>query len=113
MSIADLFTNVDQKDDDLRQKVVEKLINNEDLESKTELNKPLRWSCLETIQNFIEKKDMSITANILKNFMNTSFTYLISNERKGRKEYIEALNALSATMNKKADSNLSDKLGLN
>lgn len=91
--LNDLF---DKNDDiDVKRKIVEHLLNNTDLSSKTELNKPLRWSCLDSIRDFIDKHKMNYSRDILEKFIQTSFTYLISNERKGREEYIKALNALS------------------
>jgi hypothetical protein len=108
--LSQLFSNT--ADEDLRKAVVEKLINNDDLESKTELIKPLRWSCLNSIEDFIKSHKLPISSTILQLFIKTSFKYLISNDRKGRIEYIEALKALSNTMNNpnlKSDTN---KLGV-
>lgn len=81
---------------DMKQKIVEELLNTEkNLDTKTELHKPLRWSCLDMIKEFIDKKQMPKSTEILSRFMNTSFKYLISSKREGRKEYIEALKSLS------------------
>jgi hypothetical protein len=92
MSLSELF---DKNDDiNIKQKIVEQLLTNENLSSKTELLKPLRWSCLDSIRDFIEKHKMVYSTKILEKFIQTSFTYLISNERKGRNEYIQALKAL-------------------
>lgn len=92
-TIDELFT--DGQDLDLRKEIIEQLLNNENLETKTELHKPLRWSCLDTIKDFIEQKQLSKSANILKKFVNKSYQLLISHKREGRKEYVEALKSLS------------------
>lgn len=86
----------DQNEDvDIKRKIVEQLLNNENLSSKTELAKPLRWSCLDTIREYVEKHELKRSNEILNKFIETSFTFLISNERKGRAEYIEALKSLA------------------
>jgi hypothetical protein len=83
------------EDIDIKRKIVEQLLSKENLESKTELLNPLRWSCLDSIRDFIDKHKMNYSKLILEKFIQTSFIYLISKERKGRDEYIRALNALS------------------
>lgn len=93
-SLNDLFSK--NEETDVKKQIVEKLLNNDDdIASKTELLKPLRWSCLDSIRDFIEKHKMTYSTTILKKFIETSFIYLISNERKGRTEYINALKALA------------------
>lgn len=89
-----LFENT-KEEIDVKKKIVEELLTNENLESKTELKAPLRWSCLDSIRDYVSKHNMPYSAIILEKFIQTSFKYLISNERKGRAEYIEALKALS------------------
>lgn len=92
--IDSIFKNLDEED--LKQKIVEELLNNEhNLETKTELSKPIKWSTLSVIKSFIEDKKLPNASSILEKFMKTSFTYLISKQREGRKEYILALNALT------------------
>ena len=91
--LANLFH--ENEEADLQKKIVEQLLNDENLDTKTELRKPLRWSCMNSIKDFIEEHKLPKSADILKEFINVSFKYLISNERKGRKEYIEALNSLN------------------
>lgn len=82
-------------DFDIKQKIVEELLDREkNLDSKTELDKPILWSTLHSVINYLEDKEMSISASILQKFEKVSFTFLISNKRKGRDEYIQALKAL-------------------
>jgi hypothetical protein len=50
---------------------------------------------MSTISEFLQIKKMDQTTKIIENFINRSFRYLISHERKGRIEYIEALGNLT------------------
>jgi hypothetical protein len=93
MSLAEIFSK--KEIGDVKREIVLELLNSDNnLEEKTELGKPLKWSCLKAIQSFIEANDLPKSANILDSFINISFRYLISNSRKGRNEYIEALKSL-------------------
>lgn len=80
---------------DLRKQIIEELLNEDNLETKTELDKPLRWSCLNSIDDFINSKQLPISSGILKKFIGMSYKLLISHKREGRKEYVEALKSLS------------------
>lgn len=80
---------------DVERKIVEQLLNEENLDTKTEMNSPLRWACMNSIRDYLEKKNLNKSKQILELFMQTSYRYLISNKRKGRSEYIEALRAIS------------------
>jgi len=96
-AINQLFQNMDETD--LKQKIVEELLDSEkNLETKTELNKPITWTCLNVMNDFINDKKFKKSGQILGGFMNTAFKYLISHNREGRKEYIEALKSLSRMM---------------
>ncbi|MGQ4876463.1 MAG: hypothetical protein ACP6IY_20560 [Promethearchaeia archaeon] len=91
--LAQIFQNVDESD--ILKKVVEELLNDNNLETKTELERPLRWSCIKMVQEYIEDHNLKQSNKILNNFIDVSFHYLISKKRQGRKEYIEALKSLS------------------
>lgn len=93
ISLKDIFSNNEEQD--MKREIVRELLTNNDMETKTELINPLRWCVLTQIKTFVNSKGLSSSASILQNFINTSFRYLISKERKGRTEYIEALKALS------------------
>jgi hypothetical protein len=67
-SLNELFDK--NEDVDVKRKIVEQLLTEENLESKTELIKPLRWSCLDSIRDFIEKHKMSYSQKILDKFIN-------------------------------------------
>lgn len=89
--VNSLFSNDEM---DVKQKIVQELISNNNLEKKTELSNPLRWSCLTMIQEFILNHNLKQSSSILARFTETAFRYLISKERKGRVEYVEALKEL-------------------
>ena len=94
MSLNDIFSKVEEQN--LRQKIVEELLNTEtNLEAKTDLAKPMKWSCLNVINDYINNRDLKKSSAILSLFENISFKFLISNKRKGREEYIQALQSLT------------------
>ncbi|MFW9949620.1 MAG: hypothetical protein ACFFKA_05790 [Candidatus Thorarchaeota archaeon] len=78
----------------IEQKIVEELLNGKNLETKTELNKPILWSCMKLIEDFLESKKLSKSSIIIRVFTEYTFRYLISKDRKGRTEYLEALKGL-------------------
>lgn len=96
---------------DIEQKIVEELLNTEkNLDTKTELNYPIKWASLNLLQNYLELKGMENSSNVLKHFLNIAFKYLISNNRKGRLEYIQALQ--SVRENQKEKMNESNPLSM-
>lgn len=92
-SLSEVFNN--DKEIEIQQKIVEELLNSQNLDSKTELQKPMKWSILRVIISFLESKKLLKSSKILDEFVNTSFKYLISLDRKGRIEYIQALQAVN------------------
>jgi len=83
-----------ESDSSIDQKIVEELLNQENLDTKTELSKPMSWACLSLIQNYLKAKNLPKSAIILEDFIKFAFKYLISKDRKGRLEYLEALKGL-------------------
>jgi hypothetical protein len=71
------------------------LLSEDKLDTKTDLNKPIAWSALKVIQDFLAQKNLTLSSNTLDLFTKTAFKYLISKERRGRAEYIEALGMLN------------------
>jgi len=92
--IADIFSQKAEKDTK-REIVLELLDSDKNLDEKTELKKPMRWACLKTVENFIDSQKLPKSAGIISSFITQSHKYLISKDRKGRGEYIEALKSLS------------------
>lgn len=92
MSLVELFDR--EKSDGIQQKIVEELLNDNNLDTKTELSRPLRWACMKSVEGYIQDKKLKYSSSLLNTFMDISFHYLISKDRQGRKEYIEALQSL-------------------
>jgi len=94
MGLEDIFSS--KTNSDVKREIVLELLDTEkNLDEKTELTKPMRWSCLKSIEEFVEDKGLKKSATILHKFIRQSQKYLISKSRKGRAEYIESLKALS------------------
>ena len=91
VEIASLMSNSDVN---VEQKIVEELLNQNNLDTKTELSTPISWSCLKIIQEFLENKKLGACSNVLSQFIAIAFKYLISKDRKGRLEYLEALKGI-------------------
>lgn len=77
-------------------KTIEYLFSDENMEKKTELDKPLKWSALKMIEQKLRAKKLRKSATLLKRFTETCFRYLVSYKRKGIHELIEALKSLTA-----------------
>jgi len=87
---------------DIQQKIVEELLSEKNLDRKTELLQPIKWSIFSILENFLLSKNLTKSAEIIQKFTNLSFRYLISKDRKGRAEYIEALGNLNNAMQQKS-----------
>lgn len=93
MGLEDIFegkANADVK----REIVLELLDTDNNLDEKTELTKPMRWSCLVVMKDYIGGLNLGKSEGILGQFIRQSHKFLISKDREGRKEYIESLRAL-------------------
>lgn len=92
--LSGLFS--DKREVDIKQKIVDELLNFENhLETKTELKQPIRWSVLTVLEKMLNDKALLTSTTVLRRFTELAFTYLISNDRKGRLEYVEALKSFS------------------
>lgn len=91
--LKELFT--ESKNFEAEQEIIKKLLDDSNLETKTELDKPLRFSCLRVLKKLLENHNMKKSSTILEDFMIESFRFLISHEREGRKEIIKALQSLT------------------
>lgn len=93
MGIEDIFTS--KTNEDVKREIVLELLNSDkNLDEKTELKKPLNWSIMKTIKDYLKEHKLFLSSSILLKFIVHSHKYLISKNRQGRKEYIEALNSL-------------------
>lgn len=97
---AQLLLNSSNSDKtiDIEQKIVEELLNDSNLDRKTELDYPIKWAALNTILEYLIAKKMVKSAEILQNFQQSAFKYLISKNRKGRLEYLEALKGIQQSL---------------
>ena len=97
MSISDL---IEGSELDIEQKIVQELLNNENLETKTELNKPMLWSALSAVKKLSIEKKLVKVVHIISEFESDTFKYLISLNRKGRLEYLQALQGIKDKIEK-------------
>jgi hypothetical protein len=79
----------------VEKEIVDELFSNENLDRKTELNKPITWSVMNTLWAFLDEHELRYSSGILRNFLDTSFRFLISHKRRGREEYVRALQAIA------------------
>lgn len=97
--MSGLFELLESSDLDIEQKIVQELLNNnENLETKTELQRPMLWAGLSSLKEFYEANGMKASSSILSHFSQIAFRYLISLSRKGRLEYLDALKGLKERM---------------
>jgi len=109
MSFSEILSTENQMD--IEQKIVEELLNNNNLESKTELHKPMAWSCLNVVEEFLKEKKLPKSIDVLRKFTQITFKYMISYDRKGRLEYIDALNRMRESRTEEIDSTSAIAMG--
>lgn len=88
------------------EKIAKELFNMNDLQTKTQLNSPLRWSTLQLIQEIFAKNKLLVANDRLQKWVENSMRNLISDDRKGRAEFIEVIGALA---NKPKESTIPNK----
>jgi hypothetical protein len=91
-SIPGLFGDPAEKTEE---KIAQALFNTQDLQTKTQLKDPLKWSTLQMIQMIFEKNKLLISNERLQKWVENCMRNLISDERKGRAEFIAVISALS------------------
>jgi len=91
--ISELLANEESKFDS-EEEILNKLLDESDLDTKTDLAKPIRWTALSIIAGYLKDKNLANSELILSKFIDIAFKYLISKDRMGRKEYIEALKSV-------------------
>ena len=96
-SLTGLFQNA-KDNGEFEEKMVQQLFDTkENLETKTEIQKPLSWSSLGIINNLLDELKLTLSADVLKSFTTLTFKYLISKNRMGRAEYLKALAYLKSS----------------
>jgi hypothetical protein len=99
--LSEIFTQ--EAISDIKREIVVELLNSDkNLDEKTELKKPLKWSALRSIRDYLDKLKLSHSSAILERFIKQCHKFLISKDRKGRDEYIKALNSI-ANLEEKED----------
>jgi len=107
--LKSLFTN--DESIDVLQKIVDELLNENNLDRKTELENPISFAIMDVIDQQLELAKLDLSSNVIKRFTNTVFRYQISHNREGRKEYIASLNAIAnMRKNEILDQNQQQKL---
>lgn len=79
----------------VEKEIVDELFSEDNLDRKTELKLPIQWAVMNVLREFLEEHRLTYSSNILEEFVDTSFRYLISRKRRGREEYVRALQALT------------------
>lgn len=75
--------------------ILAELMSLSDLDRKTDLTHPIVWSVLQTVSAYLDGKQLHKSAGLIDNFMQMSFRYLISKNRRGRAEYVQAVEAFA------------------
>jgi hypothetical protein len=91
--------------DETPEKILLSLLDKQNVEMKTEIDRPLKLAQLKTIENWLRKEKMLRCANSIKIFIENYLVYQVSRKRQSRKETVTALQALNAN-----ERNQSDKL---
>lgn len=77
------------------EKIAKELFTDKDLSTKTALRSPLRWSTLQMIQLILAKNNLSLSNSRISEWIHNAMLNLISEERKGRTEFIAVIEALA------------------
>ena len=72
--------------------------SDKNLDLKTEIDKPFKFSALKCYSDFLRQNNLIESAQVIETFMSDSFRYLISKSRKSREEIIKALSSYSTIM---------------
>ena len=98
MTESGLFDGMDEVDDISFQQILNNLLNAENnLNLKTQVNKPKQLASLFILSKYLEKNNFENSGKLLESFINIFLEYMISYRREGRKEVIRALTNLIET----------------
>jgi len=93
--ISDIFDMVQTESENY--KILRELINDQNIELKTEINKPFDFSVLKLIAEYLRDNKLPYSASLIDKFIKISFKYLLSKNRKSREEIIRALHSIGMT----------------
>lgn len=92
-SIFEELVPVDETDS--FERILNNLLNPEQITTKTEIQRPLNLSKLYTFARWLENEKLEKSAQIVDSFIDIYLEYMVSNQRKSRKEIIQALTQMS------------------
>lgn len=69
------------------------------------MNQPIKWCAIDLIREFLKNKQLEKSTNVLNQFIQVAFKYLISKDRKGRLEYVDALKSIRENQKEKMVEN--------
>lgn len=99
LNVENLFSemlNVDSEN--AQQKIVNEIVNDNNLELKTEIVHVSETTILQIHQEFLEQNQLHKSANTLARYLNTLFRFSVSKNRKSREELIRMVEALSSSI---------------
>lgn len=99
LNVENLFSemlNVDSEN--AQQKIVNEIVNDNNLELKTEIGHVSETTILQIHQEFLEQNQLHKSANTLSRYLNTLFRFSVSKNRKSREELIRMVEALSSSI---------------
>lgn len=76
-------------------KILQELLNaDNNLQLKTEINKPFTFSVIDLYSKFLKDNGFTDSSELIEHFITQYLKYSISKKRAGRKEIVEALKSL-------------------
>jgi len=112
MELEQFLNELKKSDENELSKLISELINDKNIELKTEIQNPFTMSLLDSLGEYLEQKGLKQSSNLLKTFLFYFRVNMISFNRKSRTEYIKAINSLytAETTEKEREEKLLNKL---
>jgi len=112
MELEQFISELKKNDENEFSKLISELINDKNIELKTEISNPLVMSILDSLGEYLEQKGLKQSSSLLKTFLFWFRVNMISFKRKSRNEYIKAINSLysSEITEKEKEEKLLNKL---
>jgi len=114
MELEQFISELKKNDENEFSKLISELINDKNIELKTEISNPLVMSILDSLGEYLEQKGLKQSSSLLKTFLFWFRVNMISFNRKSRTEYIKAISSLytaEATEKEKEEKLLNKLLG--
>jgi len=99
LNVDNLFSemlNVDSEN--AQQKIVNEIVNDNNLELKTEISHVSETTILKIHQEYLQQNHLTLSSNTLERYLNTLFRFSVSKNRKSREELIRMVEALSSSI---------------